>query len=185
VNLPRLIVLTDRTQLPSGRDLIGHLSRCVAGGLTHVVVRELDLSRAERADLAAKANAAGLTVIAAHESLAGCIGVHLPAGAEPTGGPWGRSCHTTADVAAAADAGASWATLSPFAVTPSKPGHGPPLADTDFAEHAVPVFALGGITPANARRARAAGAHGVAVMGAAMRADEPAAVIDAFLAAVQ
>jgi thiamine monophosphate synthase len=47
------------------------------------------------------------------------------------------------------------------------------------------VFALGGITAANAAQARAAGAYGVAVMGAVMRADDPGAVVAALLGEVR
>lgn len=43
------------------------------------------------------------------------------------------------------------------------------------------MLALGGITVANAAAARNAGAHGVAVMGAVMRAPDPAAVVAALL----
>jgi thiamine-phosphate pyrophosphorylase len=87
-------------------------------------------------------------------------------------------------VAVAAAEGAAYATLSPYAATPSKPGYGPPLPTTAFAGHPIPVFALGGITPANVAEARAAGAYGVAVMGAVMRADEPAAVVRSLLEAL-
>jgi thiamine-phosphate pyrophosphorylase len=50
-----------------------------------------------------------------------------------------------------------------------------------FAGHAIPVYALGGIAPGNAAAARAAGAYGVAVMGAVMRAPDPAGVVAALL----
>ena len=41
----------------------------------------------------------------------------------------------------------------------------------------MPVFALGGVEVENAAAMRAAGAHGVAVMGAVMRAPDPAGVV--------
>ncbi len=68
-------------------------------------------------------------------------------------------------------------TLSPFAASLSKPGYGPPVDRDAYAGHAIPVLALGGVAPGNAAQARAAGAHGVAVMGAVMRAASPAAVV--------
>ena len=52
-------------------------------------------------------------------------------------------------------------------------------------EWPIPVYALGGIDPSNAREAIDAGAHGVAVMGGVMRADHPAAVVQRLLQEVQ
>ena len=40
--LPRLLVLTDRSQLPLGRSLVATMAACAEAGLTHVVLRELD-----------------------------------------------------------------------------------------------------------------------------------------------
>ncbi|NYJ02714.1 thiamine-phosphate pyrophosphorylase [Nocardioides thalensis] len=186
--LPRLLLLTDRSQLRLGRPLVRTLEECAAAGLTHVVVRELDLPDTHRALIAAEAAAVGLTVISAHRPLPGAAGVHLPASAAPTGAGGGggalvgRSCHSADDVTRAV--GATYATLSPYAPTRSKPGHGPPLPPSTYAGHAVPVFALGGITAANAADARAAGAHGVAVMGEVMRSPDPAATVAALLEAV-
>ena len=94
----------------------------------------------------------------------------------------GRSCHTVAEVYDAAGEGVDYVSLSPYAETASKPGYGPALGPAAFGgEWPVPVYALGGIDPTNAAQARAAGAHGVAVMGAVMRAPHPAAVIEALL----
>lgn len=183
----RVVVLSDRTQVPDGRDLADVLAAVAAAGAPTIVLREMDLSDEERARLAACASARGAEVVAAHRHVTGSRGLHLPAVA-PSPAPtvrWGRSCHSPADVRAAAVAGAAWVTLSPYSRTGSKPGYGPPLPASAFAGHAVPVFALGGIAPDNAAAARAAGAHGVAVMGAVMRADDPGAVVRALLEAVR
>lgn len=182
MTLPRVVLLTDRHQLPPGRELVETVRRCAGAGLEAVVLRELDLTEAKRAALAtALAGLDGLTTISAHTRLPGATAIHLPATAPPPNEPdlpWGRSCHTTAEVRRAAADGAAYATLSPFAATASKPGHGPPLDPAAYAEdHRIPVLALGGVDPTNVSTARAAGAHGVAVMGAVMRADDPTDVI--------
>ena len=49
----------------------------------------------------------------------------------------------------------------------------------------VPVLALGGIDAQNAAAMRNAGAHGVAVMGAVMRADDPGAAFGRIAQAVR
>jgi thiamine-phosphate pyrophosphorylase len=92
----------------------------------------------------------------------------------------GVSAHSVADVAAAAAAGADYATLSPIFVTESKPGYGPALgieALRAAAIHRIPVLALAGITAATAADCLAAGASGVAVMGEVMRADDPGRIV--------
>lgn len=96
----------------------------------------------------------------------------------------GRSCHTPAEVAAAAADGFDYATLGPFATTASKPGYGPALPPEAYAGHPIPVYALGGIDPGNAAAAVEAGAHGVAVMGAVMRSASPRTVVRDLLAVV-
>lgn len=183
----RLLVLTDRSQLPLGRSLLATLAACAEAGVETVVVRELDLPDEHRAALATRIAALGVTVVAAHRPLPGAAGVHLPAAAPPVGPGRlvGRSCHTAEEVRRAAGAGATYATLGPFAATASKPGYGPPIEPGALAGHAIPVYALGGIDAANAATARAHGAHGVAVMGAVMRAADPAAVARELLEAVR
>jgi thiamine-phosphate pyrophosphorylase len=176
----RLLLLTDRSQLPAGADLVDTVRSCAAAGLTRVVVRELDLDEAERQRLVGQlATIAGLTVVSARTRLTGAAGVHLAAEQpRPAVDRFGRSCHDLSGVRRAADEGAAYVTLSPFTASPSKPGYGPPVTREHYAaDLGVPVFALGGIEPANAAQARAAGAHGVAVMGCVMRATDPAAVV--------
>ncbi|MEG9226682.1 thiamine phosphate synthase [Aeromicrobium sp. Sec7.5] len=176
--------MTDRHQLPDGAGLVSTLGRCSEAGLSHVVLRELDLDREQRTRWVAELTALGLAVVTAHGALVGAWGAHLAAGQDPSAAgarPFGQSCHDRAEVASAAGRGAGWVTLSPFAATASKPGYGPPLPEQAYAGHGLPVYALGGITPDNASSALAAGAHGVAVMGEVMRAADPGAVVRALL----
>jgi len=184
--LPRLLVLTDRSQLHLGRALVRTIEECVGAGLRAVVVREHDLPAATRAALVADLAAVdGLTVIASRTSHPAAAAVHLSAD-QPLPDRdrwWGRSCHSVAEVRRAAADGASYATLSPYAATRSKPGYGPPLPAGAFADLPLPTYALGGITPAHAADARAGGAYGVAVMGEVMRAADPAAVVADLVAA--
>ena len=78
-DVPRLLLLTDRSQLHLGRGLVRTVAECVDAGLTHVVVRELDETPEQRAALAEALAATGARVIAAREPLPHCVGVHLAA----------------------------------------------------------------------------------------------------------
>lgn len=185
MTVPRLVLLTDRAQLPPGRDLVGTVRACAGAGLTLVVVREHDLDDDERHRLVAElATLDGLAVVSSRRPDPAAAGVHLSADqAVPAAAWFGRSCHTVAGVRRAAAEGAAYATLSPFAPSPSKPGYGPPVDPDAFSEDCgLPVLALGGVDPGNAARARAAGAHGVAVMGCVMRSASPDATVARLLA---
>ena len=175
----RLLLLTDRAQLSKGRSLSRTIADCADAGLEAVVVREHDLGpRDRRALLDRLTEIDGLTVISSRMPDPAAHGVHLAAHQPAVPGLHGRSCHWADDVRRAAAEGAAWATLSPYAATASKPGHGPPLPPDAFAQGVdIPVFALGGIGPGNARASVEAGAHGVAVMGVVMRAADPASVV--------
>jgi thiamine-phosphate diphosphorylase len=101
----------------------------------------------------------------------------------------GRSCHTVEELGRADELGAGWATFSPVFATSSKPGYGPPLGIAGLAAGcratpSLPVLALGGVDIGTAGRCVAAGACGVAVMGAVMGAADPRAVVRALVAAV-
>jgi thiamine-phosphate pyrophosphorylase len=187
MTVPRLMLLTDRTQLPPGRDLLETVRACAEAGLSHVVVREHDLDAASRRQLFAELTSIrDLVVISSRIPDPRAAGLHLAADqARPDSGWFGRSCHTTEDVRRAAAEGAAYATLSPFAASPSKPGYGPTVDRDAYAGHDIPVLALGGIDPGNAADARAAGAHGVAVMGCVMRASYPAATVSRLLSEVE
>ena len=96
----------------------------------------------------------------------------------------GRSCHDLAELQAAADEGCDYATLSPVFPTASKLRYGPALGVDALHRPPLPVYALGGVTDGNAADCRAAGAAGVAVMGAVMRAADPARTVSELLVAM-
>lgn len=77
----------------------------------------------------------------------------------------GASCHDPGELELATRLGVDFATLSPVRATASHPA-GVPLGWDGFATMAadarIPVYALGGLAPADLERARAAGAQGVA-----------------------
>lgn len=202
VTLPRLLVLTDRHGgAGHGRDLTTTVAAAVNAGAPAIILRERDLPVTRRATLAADlrevtAAAGAWLVVAGDPRLAaevGADGVHL-AGRDPLalapGLITGRSCHDAAEVADARAAGVDLVTLSPLATTSSKPGYGPALGTEGFAPLAaaaspLAAYALGGVVPGDVARCRAAGAHGVAVMGPIMTASDPAAVVRRYLAPLQ
>jgi thiamine-phosphate pyrophosphorylase len=177
--LPRLLVLTDRTQ--AAGPLPEVVAAAVGAGARAVVLREKDLPDAERARLAGALRAVldpvGGTLVLAGP-VPGAAAVHLAA-RDPLPAPRpalaGRSCHDAAELRAAAAEGLDWVTLSPVFATASKPGYGPALGPAGLAAllaavpGAPPVYALAGVDPDDVAACRAAGAHGVAVMGAVMR----------------
>lgn len=194
--MPALLILTDRRQARGG--LLDVVRAAVDGGARAFVVREKDLPRAQRVELAARLDEvvgpAGGILIGADDDLALCAGVHLSAAAPspPTGGRpaiVGRSCHDRVELGAAAAAGTDYATLSPIFASRSKPGYGPALGIDALSRHVaagLPLYALGGIDgPGRAAQCMAAGAAGVAVMGAVMRATEPRRLVRELVAAVE
>ena len=186
-----LLVLTDRTQC--SRPLVDVVRAAVDGGARTVVLREKDLPHAERAALADDlrrplAAVDGTLVLAgtAHPSGA----VHLSATDEvpdPRPPLLGRSCHDRAAVDAAAAEACDWVTVSPVRLTASKPGYGPALGTAGLAAltDGPPAYALGGLTAVDARPCLDAGAVGLAVMGAVMRADRPDVVVGELLEALR
>ncbi|MDT0528542.1 thiamine phosphate synthase [Micromonospora sp. DSM 115977] len=176
-----VLLLTDRRQ--ARRPLAEVVAGAVAGGVRWVVLREKDLPRAERAALAADlrailAEAGGTLIVAGPDPLDGDA-VHLPAAGPyppPRLGLVGRSCHDRAELARLTTE--DYATLSPVYPTSTKPGYGPPLGPDGLGaliRHSpAPVLALGGVqSPDQVAACVEAGAVGVAVLGAIMRADDP------------
>ena len=127
--------------------------------------------------------------------LAGSGAVHLPSGSNPAAvrsrlprALIGASAHCAEEASALLQAGADYVTVSPVFVTASKPGYGPALGLDGLASVVAqapgPVIALGGVTAENAGLCRAAGAHGVAVMGEVMRATNPRAAVETLLQSI-
>ena len=198
--LPPLLVLTDRAASAArGRALADTVAAAVSAGARAVVFREKDLPPAERRRLGAEVAAAmpsdGRLLVASDARLAADLdaaGVHLAAGdswPEPAPATIGRSCHDRTEVRAASAAGADYVTVSPVYATSSKPGYGPALGqgglrDLVVVADTLPVYALGGVDAAGAPACVAAGATGVAVMGAVMASEDPEAAVTALLAAL-
>ncbi|CAA9342592.1 MAG: Thiamin-phosphate pyrophosphorylase [uncultured Frankineae bacterium] len=182
-----LLVLTDRRQCP--HPLPEVVGAAVDGGARAVVLRERDLPAAGRAALAEQLRAllapVGGVLVVAGADLPG-EAVHLAqrdAVPRPRPALLGRSCHDAGEVARATDEGCDWVTVSPVRLTASKPGHGPALGTAGLAAlvGGPPAYALGGLSADDAEPCLRAGAAGVAVMGAVMRASRPDEVVAALL----
>jgi thiamine-phosphate pyrophosphorylase len=128
-------------------------------------------------------------------ALAGAAdGVHLGRGDLPVAdarriGPnllIGATCRTRGHVERAARDGADYAGFGPVFATATKDGLPAPLGTDAVATAAgpLPLVAIGGIDPTRAASARAAGAHGVAVIGAIWRQPDPVGSAKELVAAV-
>jgi thiamine-phosphate pyrophosphorylase len=88
----------------------------------------------------------------------------------------GRSATTPQEANQAEEDGAGYIGAGPVWATPTKPDAGPPIGLEGLSEISdavrIPVIAIGGINPTNARECIEAGAFGVAVVRAAAQAAE-------------
>ncbi len=201
--LPVVHLVTDRRLVP---DLAARADAALAGippGTAAIHLREKDLGGR---DLLAIARALAAVCRARGQLLlvndrldvalaAGAAGVQLPSAGVPPRearrllGPKalvGVSCHSAADVVRARDGGATFATFGPIHDTPSKRAFGPPLGLAALREASrlgLPLVALGGIVPAGAAEAFAAGASGVAAIRAWLVGPDAAAAVRALAAA--
>lgn len=100
----------------------------------------------------------------------------------------GISTHDVEEARAAAASGADYVGVGPIYATASKAGarapRGVELVRAVRATAPCPIVAIGGITPATAPAVLAAGADAVAMIGALVRAENPAAAVREALAAV-
>jgi thiamine-phosphate pyrophosphorylase len=190
-----LYLVTDRAMTAS-RGLVETVRAAAAGGATMVQLRDKE---ADDADLVARARAlveafagTALRVIVNDRAdiavAAGAHGVHLgqddgdPARARALLGPGaiiGQSAGDLGELARVDPGLVDYVGIGPFASTATKGDAGAPLGAAGFARlravTPLPAVAIGGIGPANAAQAIAAGADGVAVVSAICAASDPEA----------
>jgi thiamine-phosphate pyrophosphorylase len=181
------------------------VEECLAAGLRAVQLREKDLEARDllaladtlreatqrhgarlivndRADVALAAGADGVQRTHASLPVSALRGITRP------GFLVGASVHSEAEAREAAAQGADFIVFGPVYDTPSKRRYGPPqgLAALATVTRAVdrPVLAVGGLTPERVASVLAAGAAGVAVIGAIYAAARPADATKAFLDAL-
>jgi 8-oxo-dGTP diphosphatase len=150
----RLLQLREKTLDDARRAKLAEaiLERCRAAGATLLI--NSDLALAERLGVGAHLTSAQLRALAARPDL-----------------PWvGASCHDAEELERAVAIGVDFVVLGPVCPTASHPGAAimgwQGFADL-IRDYPLPVYALGGLTAADMPAARALGAHGVAMKGAA------------------
>lgn len=200
VDLPRLILIGDAF---TREDVSDHIVEAVRGGVRWVHLRDhkartdafelvvptlLARIREEATDAAVSVN--GRPEIAEHLALHYHARTHPDAVAEARkrlapSTIIGFSAHDSDQAAAAVDAGADYVLLSPIFATSSKPDAEPAgleaLRDCARRIDPAPVYALGGITPENARECLDAGAHGIAVLSGILHTKNPAEAAAAYI----
>jgi thiamine-phosphate pyrophosphorylase len=200
----RLYLIADRRRL-QGRPLVSALQAAAQAGVRVLQLREKELTPRELYALAQEVQGV-LTPLGARLLLndrvdvacaTGVAGVHLTTTSlSPTAARRclaaealvGVSTHTLAEARFAEASGADFLTFGPVYATPSKAAYGAPRGlealGAICAAVALPVFALGGVTPARVPECMAAGAHGVAAIGALLDVPDIAAAVAAFAAAL-
>ncbi len=187
-----LYLVTDRQQT-RGRSLSEIIGAALRAGVRAVQLREKDL--ATRPLLALARELSGLAAASGARLLingradvcvaAGGSGLQIPAAGLPVsaaravlgaGGLIGVSTHSTEEAVKAEKDGADFIVLGPIFETPSKRAFGAPLGLRELERAKIrcriPLFGIGGITKHNARDVMKAGAHGIAVVGSIMTAQD-------------
>jgi thiamine-phosphate pyrophosphorylase len=186
------MLVTDRRAV-RGRELVEVVAAAARGGVGVVQVRERDLSVADLRLLVERIRervpASTLVTVNSRADVARIagVGLHLPASHAAVGrGKWallGRSVHDLDETRRALREAVDYLIAGPVYPTASKPDHpgsGPGLVrGIARAAHPVPVFAIGGIEVSRVPEVVHAGAHGVAVCGAILAANDPQRVAEA------
>jgi thiamine-phosphate pyrophosphorylase len=188
-----LYLITDRKQVRGG-SLNRAVEAALEGGVKAVQLREKDLSSRslytaarEMRELTARFGARLFINDRVDIALAvGADGVHLGGESMPVAAARkllgtekliGVSCHDRSSALTAQQDGADFITFGPVYPTPSKASYGAPVGVTKLAETTkelrIPVFALGGINPANVGEVIACGAHGIGLISAIIAAEKP------------
>ena len=206
-----LCLVTDRSVVTGG--LEEAVEECLAAGLRAVQLREKDLGAREllgmartlrestashgarlfvndRADVALAVGADGVHRTGASLPVSSLRTISSPGGlpGSPRGFLIGASVHSLADASAAEAEGADFLFFGPVYDTPSKRRYGPPqglaVLERVTAGVRLPVFAIGGVTPARVGELRRSGAFGVAAIGAVLASARPGDAVKAFLDAL-
>lgn len=181
LRLPPHYLITD-TPAAAPERFLERLERALAAnrvGLAQLRAHELDdgAYAALAADCAERCRARGVRLVLNRDpAVAAALpgdGIHLsaarlrasPARVGGEGRLIGASCHDRAELLHAAALGLDYALLSPVRATTTHPGTAP-LGWDGFARlagaAAIPVYALGGVGPADLEQAQAHGAQGIA-----------------------
>jgi len=195
----RLYVISDR-KICAPRVLTLVLKQAAQVGVRALQLREKDLSARElyrlALDVQENVSRYGTKLLindrADIAAAVGAAGVHLTERSMPAGAARrilgeealiGVSAHTAEGVLAAEQDGADFVLLGPVFRSPSHPEI-PPLGlhalEQIVQRVKIPVFAIGGITPENARECLEAGAHGVACISAVVGAQSVRSAVRAF-----
>ena len=194
---PSLVVITDRKILAraSGRGLEDAVRAAAAGGASMIQLREKDAGGAETlrmADALREALEGTGCAFAVNDRVdvamaCGADGVHLgredlplPRARAMAGGAlfYGATAGKREWALRAAAEGADYIGVGPVYETGSKAGAREPIGPEGFREivglaPGLPAVAIGGIGVENVEAVMAAGASGVAVIGAVMGASDP------------
>ena len=192
---PCVFVVTDRRRTRA-RPIEEVVDRAIQGGASVVIQRERDLPSGEMLLLARRLRGvcAGrcLFLVADRPDVAilsGADGVHLPEEGLPAAAvrQWlphgmllGRSVHSLNAARQAESDGVDYlvlGTVFPSESHPERDPVGPELVQSVTSRVAIPVIAIGGITPENVGRCRAAGAQGVAAITGILQATDPTAIV--------
>jgi 8-oxo-dGTP diphosphatase len=180
LRLPSVYGITHAGDLGE-REFLARLDRALAGGLGLVQVREKGMPAAGlarfAADVVRRAHAAGARVLVNGDvelaRCAGADGVHLTSAqlarceTRPDMELVGASCHDARELARAHDLGVDFAVLGPVRPTPTHPdaaGLGWDAVAALLKDNSLPVYALGGLAPADIEAASRCGAHGISMM---------------------
>jgi len=183
--LPVLMLVTDRKAAGGEAALVRKVAEAVESGANVVQLREKDLGRrslvALGRELARVVTRRALLISNGARGDAtemGADGVHLPEAmplARQSGLIVGRSVHSVEAAMRAEGEGVDYILAGPVFATASHPDLQPAgvqLISNISSVVSVPVIGIGGITAANAMEVMAAGARGVAVIGAILLATD-------------